>query len=182
MYSIEEEAIHFVFKAFNDMKRKKEDISLAFHNISVAFMLQNENYNKEIVLTALLHDIIPKTKYTYEDIKNKFGENIANNILMLNDDNNIKDYKEKKSKFISSLYNCPEYIIIIELANKLQNLLSDYELFKKEGKKALTTKNATYELTKWYHLEILKLFEEKIEKNNNLLIRYKEMLNIYFND
>ena len=182
MYTIEEEAIHFVFKAFNNMKRKKEDISLAFHSISVATILLNKKYDKEIVLTGLLHDIIEDSEYTYNDLKEKFGEKIADNVSMLSENTNIKDYQERKLEFIERLNNSPEYIIIVEIADKLQNLLSDYELFQKEGKKALATRKTTYEMSKWFYLEMLKLFENKIEGENNLLNRYKEMVNIYFKD
>lgn len=182
MYTIEEEAIHFVFKAFNDMKRKKEDIALAFHSISVATMLLNENYDKEIVLTGLLHDIIEDSEYTYDDIKEKFGETIANNVVMLSENQTIEGFEERKNEFIERLTKVPDYIIIVELADKLQNLLSDYELFKKEGKKALATNSTTYEMSKWFYLEMLKLFESRIKEENNLLNRYKEIINIYFKD
>ena len=39
MYELEEEIIHFVFKAFDGLKRKKEAIDLSFHSILVGNML-----------------------------------------------------------------------------------------------------------------------------------------------
>lgn len=182
MYTREEEAIHFVFKAFNNMKRIKEDIPLAFHSISVAAMLKKENCDEDIVLTGLLHDIIEDSDYTYKDLKDKFGSNIAENVLMLSEKTEITDFKERKKEFILRLESAPKNIIIVEIADKLQNLLSDYELYKKEGKEALKNLNITYKMNKWYYLEMLKLFENKVESNNNLLNRYKEIINIYFKD
>ena len=68
MYELEEDIIHFVFMAFNNLKRAKEDISLAFHSIMVGNMLKNLGCDEEIVYIGYLHDIIEDTKYTYEDL------------------------------------------------------------------------------------------------------------------
>ena len=181
MYTKEEEAIHYMFKALNDQKRKKEDIALAFHSVSVAAMLLEEGCSKEIVLSGLLHDVIEDGNCTYEEISDKFGKVISDNVMMLSENVNIKDFKERKIEFMNRLKDVPRDIVIAEIADKLQNLLSDYELFKRDGKEALATLSTTYEMNKWYYGEMLKIFEKKVN-NSKLLDRYKEIVNIYFND
>ena len=49
MYKLEEEIIHFVFLAFNGMKRKKENIDLSFHSIMVGIMLKNIGCDEKTV-------------------------------------------------------------------------------------------------------------------------------------
>ncbi|MBQ7140047.1 MAG: hypothetical protein IJO32_00925 [Bacilli bacterium] len=88
---------------------------------------------------------------------------------------------ERKIKFINNLYNENEDIILIELADKLHNLLSDYNLFEQNGKDVLATLNTSYDDNKWYYLEMKKLFNKKLS-NNKLLDRYNEICNIYFID
>ena len=90
-------------------------------------------------------------------------------------------FKERKIEFMNRLKVAPRDIIIAEIADKLQNLLSDYELFKKDGKVGIATLSTTYEMNKWYYLEMLKIFEKRIN-NSKLLDRYKEIVNIYFKD
>ena len=179
MYSIEEEAIHYMFKALNGQKRKKEDIALAFHSVSVAAMLLEEGCSKEVVLSGLLHDVIEDGNCTYEEVSIKFGKDIADNVMMLSEDVSIKDFKTRKIEFMNRLKDVPRDIVIAEIADKLQNLLSDYELFKRDGKVALATLSTTYEMNKWYYLEMLKIFEKRID-NSKLLDRYREIVNIYF--
>lgn len=181
MYTLEEEAVHFLFKVFNNKKRFKEDIALAFHSVSVAVMLLENGCSKEIVLSGLLHDTLEDSDCSYDELKMKFGKNIADNVMMLSEDVSISDFKQRKIEFINRIYNIPLDLIIIEIADKLQNLLSDYDLFKKEGKKALATLSTTYEMNKWYYNEMLKLFESRVT-NSKLLDRYREMIDIYFND
>lgn len=70
-------------------------------------------------------------------------------------------------------------ILLIELADKLHNLISDYDLWLTKGNEALATLNISYEDNKWYYLEMQKLFNQKIA-NNELLERYNEIVNKYF--
>jgi len=72
-------------------------------------------------------------------------------------------------------------IILIEVADKLHNLLSDYDLWKEKGNDALATLSTTYEMNKWYYLEMKKLFNEKLDKNE-LLERYNNICNLYFGE
>lgn len=179
MYTKEEEIIHFVFKAFKDLKRKKEDIELSFHSIMVGNMLKNINCDEQIIYIGYLHDIIEDTKYDYNYLLNKYGKNIADGVLSLSEDKNILDYKERKMKFIEQISNISSELLVVEIADKLQNLVSDYNLFLENGKDSLVTESDNYENTKWYYLELQKIFNSRIT-NNKLLDRYNEIVNIYF--
>ena len=179
MYSKLEQAIHFVFVAFGDKKRSKEDIFLSFHSITVGFMLKDLGCSEEVVLTGLLHDIIEDTLYDYNYIKDNYGEVIANNVFSVSEDLSIVNWRERKEKFINGMYSKSSDIVLVELADKLHNLVSDYDLYKKYGKEALSSSKATYEDNKWYYLEMQKLFNEKLD-DNKLLKRYNELVNMYF--
>lgn len=175
-----EEAIHFVFVAFKGKRRSKEDIELAYHSISVGMMLMENNMSEEIVLTGLLHDIIEDSEYGYDDIKQKFGEKIAENVLILSENKEIKNFKERKIEFINRLKKISNNdLIMVEIADKLQNLVSDYNLYKVYGKDALKTLETSYEMNKWYYNLMKNLFLNKVE-SNRLLNRYLEIVNLYF--
>lgn len=179
MYTKEEEIIHFLFIAFNDLKRKKEDINLVFHSIMVGIMLKNISCDEDTVYIGYLHDVIEDTKYTYNDILNKFGKTIADGVCILSEDQTIKDYVERKANLILKLRNADENILLVEIADKLQNLISDYDLYLKNGKNALITEADNYDNLKWYYLELQKIFNEKIS-NNVLLDRFNKMIKEYF--
>ena len=179
MYTLEEEIIHFVFEAFNGLKRKKEDINLAFHSIMVGNMLKNIGCDNETIYIGYLHDIIEDTKYTYEDLLNKYGKNIADSVLLLSENKNIKDYVERKKEFIENLKTSNDNIVLVEIADKLQNLISDYEQYKIYGKEYLVTETNNFDELKWYYLELKKLFNSRI-KENELLNRYNKIVSEYF--
>ncbi len=179
MYNKEEEAIRFTIKSFDGIKRHKENIDMSYHSIIVGNMLKNNNQPLDTIISGYLHDIIEDTNSTYEDIKNKFGETIANNVLLLSEDNSIKDWQERKKTFINQIKDQPEEIIIIEIADKLHNLISDYDNWLINKSIALETPTRSYELGKWFYLELQKLFNDRIS-NNELLDRFNTIVNIYY--
>ncbi|MBQ7140048.1 MAG: HD domain-containing protein [Bacilli bacterium] len=81
-------------------KRIKEDINLAFHSISVGFMLKDMGCDSTLVISGLLHDIIEDSEYDYEYIKTNYGFEIAQNVLKLSEDMNINSWKEKLNLLI----------------------------------------------------------------------------------
>ena len=179
-YTKEEEAIRFVTKAFSGKKRIKEDIDMSFHSITVGFILKNMGCSEEVVLTGLLHDIIEDTSYGYDDIEKQFGKKVANNVLKVTEDNTITDWKMRKNQFIINLSKQSRDIILVELADKLHNLLSNYDEWLRNGNDAIATLKITYDMNKWYYLEMLKLFESHLD-DSELLDRYRRLCNIYFN-
>ena len=165
IYTLEEQAIHFVEKAFAGQKRIKEDIPLSFHSIMVGYILKDNGYNKEVVLTGFLHDIIEDTEYTYEDIKSQFGKKIADNVLKVSEDVTITDWTKRKEEFFNRMTSWSKEIFLVELADKLQNLLSDYNVWKEKGSKGLQTLSTTYEMNNGIILLCKKSFMKTYERN-----------------
>ncbi len=179
MYNKEERVIHFIFKAFSGKFRKKENIELAFHSMSVGNMLKNMNLSEDTVLSGYLHDIIEDTDYDYNYIKEHFGKKIADNVLIVSDDFSFKNWKERKIDFIERIEKSSDDIIYIELADKLHNLISDYKIFLERGKEIFQSSKSSYAERKWYYLKFRDIFNERLEENEYLK-RYNEITSIYF--
>ncbi len=179
MYNLEESIIHFVFLAFQDKKRKKEYIDMSFHSIMVGAMLKSAGYSDRIVNIGYLHDVIEDTDYTYEDISTKFGKDIADGVKEVSELSENGTWREKKEKFFKNLEKSSNDIIAVELADKLQNLLSDYELFLANGENSLLTESDNLDNFKWYYTSLQKLFNDRLE-NNVLLDRYNNIIEVYF--
>ena len=182
MYTKEEKAIKLVVKAFENQKRIKEDINLSVHSITVGYMLKDIGCKEDTIITGFLHDIIEDTEYDYEYIKNEFGETIANDVLIVSENMDIADWVERKKEFLQRFENCSINVLLVELADKLHNLVFDYNVFLKHGKEALATLNITYEMNKWYYQEMGKIFNGRLNSDNELLIRYNNICKIYFDN
>ena len=65
---------------------------------------------------------------------------------------------DRKKEFIKRLEIANDNIVVVEIADKLQNLISDYEQYKIEGKEFLITSAKNFDDVKWFYLELKKLF------------------------
>ncbi len=179
MYTKEEEAIRLVVKAFEGMKRQKEDINLSIHSILVGNLLKNNGCSSDVVISGYLHDIIEDTKYDYNYLVENFGKVIADNVEAVSEDMSIPNWRDRKEVFIKSFDNKSDDVIYVEMADKLHNLLSDYHVWLEKGKDGLATSRASYEDNKWFYLEMKNLFNKRLS-NDKLLDRYNEICDIYF--
>ena len=62
MYTKVEEAIHFMVKANKGQKRKNENIDKCFHPMVIYSMLREFTDTEDVLVSALLHDIIDDTE------------------------------------------------------------------------------------------------------------------------
>ncbi len=179
MYNLEEKIIRFVFMAFDGKRRKKEDIDMAYHSIMVGSMLKSAGCPENIVNIGYLHDVVEDTSYGYEDILKKFGKKLADGVLALSEDKSIIDYRARKKDFLDRLQLLDNDLLMVELADKLHNLLSDYEKFEVDGVDVLITEADDYESMKWFYLSLKQLFNDRL-KSCKLLDRYNEITKLYF--
>lgn len=181
MYLSEEEAVHYVFSVFHGMDRKKEPISLASHSIMVGIMLKNSGCEESTVIAGFLHDVLEDSMVSYEDLALKFGTEIADLVLQVTEDQTISNWKERKENVIRQLETASKEVLMIELADKLHNLLSDYSLFLQYGKESLNTEAGSYDELKWYYETLKTLFHNHL-KTTDLLIRYDSITTLYFGE
>lgn len=73
-----EKAFTFATKVHDGQIRKTEpDKPMIIHPISVANILKEYGFDDNVVAAGYLHDVVEDTKYTIEDIRDNFGDDIA---------------------------------------------------------------------------------------------------------
>lgn len=88
------------------------------HPLRVASRFKNDDTLKTI---ALLHDVIEDSDYSYEDIKDMFGEFIAQKVILL-----TKDKTKKEFSMDSYMENIIQdfYALKVKLADRIDNINS----------------------------------------------------------
>lgn len=182
MYNAVEKAIHFMVLANKGQRRKNENIDKSFHSMSVGMMISNITTTEDVIVAALLHDIINDTEYGYEEIEEMFGTLVADMVSDLSEDRSISKWLDRKKDFVQRMRNNDDLNVInIMIADKLHNLLSDYELFQKNGDKIWKFSKGTKEENSWLFRECYYLAKKK-GANEWLMNRYKKVLIEYFGD
>ena len=168
MFTKVEEAIMFATKAHQGQKRK-DGTDFICHPMCVGQMIENMGLDDKYVIIAILHDIIEDTRFNYNDIKERFGIEIADAVKGISEDNKIKDYKLRKSAFIDQISKLDSNILLIECADKLHNLLHDYSVNP-------NSLNDYSERRRWFYFEMQKLLNEKCK--GSVLDRLNEMIKL----
>lgn len=113
--------------AHKDMRRKSGEPYI-YHPIAVAEIVAKEiNLGTTSMIAALLHDVVEDTDYTSEDIKEMFGEEVANIVKGLTkiedivmDDNQSIQAENFKKILLSTVGDVR--VILIKLADRLHNM------------------------------------------------------------
>lgn len=115
------------------------------HPLFVAYILTSINADKDTIIAALLHDVVEDTETSKNDIKEKFGETVANlvdGVTKINNINVSTDNEYLTSYYKKIIVGMSEdvRVIIIKLADRLHNMRTLYALdHEKQKRKAKET-------------------------------------------
>ncbi len=182
MYTKIEEAMLFAFKANKGKKVKINNVDKTFDNIAVYSLMKDICDAEDVLVAALLHDVINDTEYGYEEIEELFGTLVADMVSDLSEDMSIAKWMDRKKDFVKRMKsNYDINVINIMVAVKLYDLLSYYDYFLQNGDKLWKLSSGDKNENCWLYREIYNIGKKK-NADSNLLNRYKELLIVYFGE
>lgn len=133
-----DEALSFARAAHAGALRKGTDIPYITHPIETAHIAAEMTDDEDVIIAALLHDIIEDTPYTADDIEERFGRRVSG--LVLEESENKRrgesaasTWLVRKQETIDHLKNASIEVKLIALADKLSNMRTSAERFRKIG-------------------------------------------------
>ncbi len=141
------EAIEFAIIAHKGQKRKSGE-EYVIHPILVATITAYFNNDEDVIIAAILHDVVEDTSYTLEDIEKRFGSCVSHLVSGLTKIDNIRESSlipstsnEKLAKsaltfrkmLISSIQDVR--VLVIKLCDRLHNMLTLDALPEKKQKR-----------------------------------------------
>lgn len=114
------EAIEFCLLAHKDQLRK-DGRPFSIHPISVGFILQSSGYSESVIVAGILHDVVEDTKYTLENIRDKFGERVSYLVAGVTEDPSIIDWAKRKKAYLEHLKTVEPEVMAISAADMLDN-------------------------------------------------------------
>ena len=180
---LKEKAKIFAINAHMGQLRKSEpDKPMIIHPISVAMLLEEYGYDELVVAAGYLHDVVEDTKYTIEDIKKEFGDEVANLVMGATEPDKSLSWEERKTHTIAETKKLPLRNKLIICADKINNLEDLMIKFQKSGKKDFSEFKKGEEQQKWYYTSVYESLIYEEDENLPIFKRLKNVLDIVFNE
>lgn len=126
------------------------------HPVAVAELLATCEYDDEILAAALLHDVVEKSEVAMAQLRERFGDRVADMVEALTEDETIEDYTERKREQRRRVSKSGTDAMAIFAADKLTNVAMLREAY------ALVGENVSEELAVSLDLKIF-VWEEDLE-------------------
>ena len=134
-----DEALNFTVAAHSGMYRKGGKTPYILHPMEAAVIAGTMTDDTEIIAAALLHDTVEDTPVTLDEIKEKFGDRVAE--LVACETENKREglppdatWQIRKEESLEKLRNTDDLgVKIVWLSDKLSNMRSFYRKYEKRG-------------------------------------------------
>jgi len=103
------------------------------HPIAVAALLDERGYRDEVLAAALLHDVVEDSDTGLDELREKFGEEVAGMVGALTDDGSIEEYRQRKAEHRERVAAAGEEALAIYGADKLTNTRTLRDAYAEEG-------------------------------------------------
>ncbi len=146
------DAIKFSIKTheiYQKQKRKGKDIPYITHPLTVGLILARAGADEDTIVAGILHDTIEDStiekKVTPEMLSERFGQNVADLVLSVTEQNKELSWDERKQEALEHIKEFSHDSLLVKSADVIGNmseLLDDYE---SEGEDVWTRFNAPKE-------------------------------------
>jgi len=154
-------AIEFATKVHNGQFRKGTQIPFIVHPIGVGRKLIEIGASEALIIAGFLHDSVEDTSATLDEIRVLFGKKVAGIIDAASEPDKAKSWKERKQHTIDKLKTASMDVLIVECADKLDNIKDIRNDYKAEGDKLWSRLTASKEDQKWYYTTLTKIFSKR---------------------
>jgi (p)ppGpp synthase/HD superfamily hydrolase len=131
------------------------------HPVSVAALLDERGYDEEVLAAALLHDVVEDSETSLDELREKFGDEVAGMVGALTDDESIEEYRERKAEHRERVAAAVPGAHAIYAADKLVNTRTLRGALEEEGDSVRDEFKVPLELKAEIWEADLKLLREK---------------------
>ena len=177
------EAKNYAIVAHKGQVRKSEkEKPMVMHPITVANILREYGYDDNVIMAGYLHDVVEDTDFTIENIKEKFGDDVASLVYEASEHDKTKSWKERKTHTIENTKKLDIRHKAVICADKISNLEDFRILSEKNGKYNFSFFNTGFKEQKWYYESIYESLVLNEDKNNPMFVRLKKVIDHVFNE
>lgn len=119
---LKENAKEFAIKAHKEQIRKLNGKFFIYHPLGVGEILESFGYNDDIIIAGYLHDTVEDTDVTIDNIKEIFGDRVAELVSNASELDKSLSWEERKTHTINFVKEKPLEEIAVIIADKIHNI------------------------------------------------------------
>ena len=162
-----EEAICFAISAHSGATRKSSGAPYVLHLMDAAGIAGFLTADQEVLAAVVLHDTVEDTDVTISEIREKFGDRVADLVAAETENKRPElsakeSWKIRKQESLDELKACKDPAVkIMWLSDKLSNIRSLYRRWKKDGDAVWASFNQSDPAQQaWYYRSVLELLSD----------------------
>ena len=131
-------AIVFAVKAHQGTERRMKGYPYVVHPLEAIAITATMTNDQELLAAAALHDTVEDTDVTLDNIRQEFGDRVADLVMSETDitvapDGTLLTWKERKQRDMDNLSKASRDVKIVTLGDKLSNLRGIARDYAKQG-------------------------------------------------
>lgn len=166
-YKIVLEGIEFAAKAHGCQTRKVTDVPYIVHPVRVARILIEYGCPEDVVVAGILHDTIEDTAVTIEDVRSKFGNEVAEVVKGSSEPVKEDTWENRKRHTLEYLKTAPKDVLLVACADKLDNIREIKEGYTRIGEKVWDRFKRGKESQQWYYQSLAEIFVQRAESEQD---------------
>ena len=179
---IKDKAREFAIKAHKGQVRKSDpDKPMIIHPINVGNILEEYNFDENVVAAGFLHDVVEDTKYTSDDIEEEFGSDVASLVIGASEPDKSLSWEDRKKHTIETIKNLDLRHKAVVCADKISNLEDLRIISEIKGEYNFDAFKRGFDSQKWYYSEVYNSLITNEDKDFPMFIRLKELVDHIFN-
>ncbi|RIK15083.1 MAG: phosphohydrolase [Chloroflexi bacterium] len=174
------DAIEFAARAHHGQFRKASPLPYIIHPLNVTRILIEWGAETEIVIAGVLHDVVEDTSVTLPEIRAQFGERVAALVQGMSEPNRQDAWETRKRAMLAAMETAPQDILLIELADRLDNIREIQKDLAREGEAVWARFNRGRERQQWLYEQYVDLFNRRMENARALTAEFERCVRAVF--
>ncbi len=156
------EAIEFAVQAHDNQFRKGTRVPSVFHEFAVAKTLIDCGCSEEVVVAAILHDTVEDTAVTIDEISARFGDQVASLVAAVSEPDQSHSWEERKQHTLDVLETASAEVLLIQLADKLDNIRAIREDLSRIGETVWGRFKRGRAAQQWYYQALAEVLARRV--------------------
>ena len=150
-----EKAIELAAKAHQGQVRKGTDVPYITHPFSVGIILARAGCKEEVIAAGILHDTVEDTPATLEDLREEFGDAVAEIVKGVSEPDKSLPWEDRKKHTIEFLKTASLDVRLVTCADKLHNIRTIASAYRKIGNQVWDRFKRGKKEQEWYYRNLV---------------------------